>query len=109
MLDVSGQVASSSTRINWRGWDYIERLEKTLCEASETRVLVFGAAGMTLGRGAPCALDVNFVDIDPAQHGIAAAARPGNRIFRCRKGPFDSDRAIYSDAVPRADLDRSLR
>ena len=218
MLDVSGQAASRHDAAG-RGWDYAERLEKTLCEAGETRVLVLGAAGMTLGRGALCELDVTFVDIDPAQHGIAALfleedpeasgrfvaadaraflrgdggawpaivvdtysnsrtlpqhlltaefyrlarsrladggglyvnhlawpddglfrtraertlrsvfadcsgwpvgierggswiaglATAGNRLFRCRKGPFDSDRAIYSDAVPRADLDRSLR
>ena len=45
---------------------------RTLCEAGETRALVLGAAGMTLGKGAPCALDVTFVDIDPAQERIAA-------------------------------------
>lgn len=35
-------------------------------------MLVLGAAGMTLGRGAPCELDVAFVDIDPAQRRIAS-------------------------------------
>lgn len=218
MLEVSGQAASRHDAAG-RGWDYAERLEKTLCEAFEREVLVLGAAGMTLGRGAPCELDVTFVDIDPAQREIAglflgegpeasgefvaadaraflrqdpggwpaivvdtysnwrslpqhlltaefyrlarsrladggslyvnqltwpgdglfrtraartlrsvfadcsewpagmdagrgwheALAAPGNLLLRCRKGPFDADRAIYSDAVPRADLDRSLR
>ena len=70
MLDVSGQAASRHDAAG-RGWAYAERVEKTLCEAGETRVLVLGAAGMTLGRGAPCALDVAFVDIDPAQARIA--------------------------------------
>ena len=218
MLDVSGQAASRHDA-GGKGWAYAERVEQTLCEAGETRVLVLGAAGMTLGRGAPCALDVAFVDIDPAQERIAGiflqaapstpgtfsaadaraflrsdpggwpaivvdtysnprtlpqhlltvefyrlararlaaggslyvnhlawpddelfrtraertlrsvfadcstwpvgieegrgwhAAReePGNVLFRCRKSEHDGDRAIYSDAVPRADLDRSLR
>ena len=70
MLDVSGQAASRHDA-GGKGWAYAERVEKTLCEAGETRVLVLGAAGMTLGRGAPCALDVAFVDIDPAQARIA--------------------------------------
>ena len=218
MLDVSGQAASRHDA-GGQGWAYSERVEKTLCEAGETRVLVLGAAGMTLGRGAPCALDVAFVDIDPAQERIAgifleaapstsgtfsaadaraflrsdpggwpaivvdtysnprtlpqhlltvefyrlararlatggslyvnqltwpddelfrtraertlrsvfadcstwfvgieegrgwhaAGEEPGNVLFRCRKSEYDGDRAIYSDAVPRADLDRSLR
>ena len=171
MLDVSGQAASRHDA-GGRGWAYAERVEKTLCEAGETRVLVLGAAGMTLGRAAPCALDVAFVDIDPAQERIAgiflqaspstsgtfsaggslyvnhlawpedelfrtraertlrsvfadcstwpvgieegrgwhaAGEEPGNVLFRCRKSTHDGDRAIYSDAVPRADLDRSLR
>ena len=218
LLDVSGQAASRHDA-DGRGWDYAERIEKTLCEAGETRALVLGAAGMTLGRGAPCALDVTFVDIDPAQRRIAArflglpvgeAGRfraadarawlrgdagswpaivvdtysnrrtlpqhlltaefyrlarsrladggslyvnhlawpndllfrtraertlrsifadcsswpvaieqgrgwhealsgPGNLLFRCRKSAFDGDNAIYSDAIPRSDLDRSLR
>ena len=51
--------------------EYVERIEQTLCEAGETRVLVLGAAGMTLGRGAPCDLEVAFVDIDSAQRRIA--------------------------------------
>ena len=70
MLDVSGQGASRHDA-EARGWDYAERVERTLCEAGERRVLVLGAAGMTLGRGAPCALDTTFVDIDPAQKRIA--------------------------------------
>ena len=216
MLNVSGQAASRHDAGD-RGWAYAERVEQTLCESGETRVL--GAAGMTLGRGAPCALDVVFVDIDPAQERIAGiflqaapstsgtfhaadaraflrsdsggwpaivvdtysnprtlpqhlltvefyrlararlaaggslyvnhlawpddelfrtraertprsvfancstwhvgieegrgwhAAREesGNVLFRCRKSAHDGDRAIYSDAVPRADLDRSMR
>ena len=118
---------------------YAERVEKTLCEVGETRVLVLGAAGMTLGRGAPCALDVAFVDIDPAQERIAEiflqtapstfgtfyatdaraflrSGRSGPFSPTARRGPsesrrgtHDGDRAIYSDAVLRADLDRSLR
>ena len=218
MLDVSGQAASRHDA-EGRGWDYAERLERTLCEAGETRALVLGAAGMTLGLGAPCALDVTFVDIDPAQERIAALfldappetagtfeaadaraylrgnpgdwpaivvdtysnrrtlpqhlltvefyrlarsklldggslyvnflawpedvlfrtraertlrsvfagcsawsvaieqgrawhealSGPGNLLLRCQKSDLDGDRAIYSDAVPRADLDRSLR
>ena len=218
MLDVSGQAASRHDA-EGKGWDYAERIERTLCEAGETRVLVLGAAGMTLGRGAPCGLDAAFVDIDPAQKRIAAlflegpaaasgafaagdaraflrndpggwpaivvdtysnprtlpqhlltvefyrlarsklrhggslylnhiagpddalfrtraertlrsvfadcsswpvaadqglgwhaaVTEPGNLLFRCRKGELDSDTAVYSDAVPRADLDRSLR
>ena len=218
MLEVSGQAASRHDA-QGLGWDYVERIERTLCEAGETRVLVLGAAGMTLGKGARCALDVTFVDIDPAQERIAArflgcpaarradsrrptrahscAATPGdweaifvdtysnsrtlpqhlltaefyrlarsrladggslyvnhltwphdalfrtraertlrsvfadcsawpvgieqgrgwhealsgagNLLFRCRKSGLDGDRAIYSDALPRSDLDRSLR
>ena len=34
-------------------------------------MLVLGAAGMTLGKGGRCALDVTFVDVDPAQDLIA--------------------------------------
>ena len=218
MLEVSGQGASRHDA-EARGWDYAERIERTLCEAGESRVLVLGAAGMTLGKGAACALDVTFVDIDPAQQRIAghflempaheagrfaagdarawlrgdaggweaivvdtysnsrtipqhlltaefyrlararlvdggslyvnqltwpqdvlfrtraertlrsvfadcsawpvgiergrgwheAVSEPGNLLFRCRRSDFDGDSAIYSDAVPRADLDRSLR
>ena len=217
-LEVSGQAASRHDAAGL-GWEYAERVEKALCEAGETRVLVLGAAGMTLGRGAPCELDVAFVDIDPAQRRIAglflqgaietsgtfasadarsflrddpggwpaivvdtysnprilpqhlvtvefyrlarsrlaeggalyvnhlvwpddtlfrtraertlravfadcsswpvgpeqgrgwvaASSESGNVLYRCRKGEHDGDQAIYSDAVPRADLDRSLR
>ena len=201
------------------GWGYVELLEETLCEAGETRVLVLGAAGMTIGQGAPCPLRPVFVDVDPAQERIAsaflgvpggaagafhasdaraflrndpggwdaivadafsnwrsvprhlvtvefyrlarsrlapggslyvnhvaypgetlfltraertlrsvfadcavretdaaagpgwhaAAAAPRNLLFRCRRSDLDGDRAIYSDALPRADLDRALR
>ena len=202
-----------------RGWDYAELLERTLCGAGERRVLVLGAAGMTIGQGAPCELELTFVDIDPEQEKIAArflgvpegeagefagidaraylrndpggwpaivvdaftnprslprhlltaefyrlarskladggslyvnhTAYPGeelfitraertlrsvfstctfravqldqgvewheeasfdrNLLFRCTKSPLDGDRAVYSDSVSRADLDRSLR
>ena len=202
-----------------RGWEYAELLERTLCGAGETRALVLGAAGMTIGRGAPCKLDLTFVDVDPAQQSISAeflgvpqgtagkfagrdaraflrgdpggwqaivvdvftnprstprhlltaefyrlarsklaeegtlyvnhtaypgeelfltrvertlrsvfadcSARPANLdpgtgwhaeasssrnlLFRCRKSELDNDRAVYTDAVPRAGLDRSLR
>ena len=218
VLDVSGQAASRHDAAGL-GWEYAERIEQTLCEAGETRVLVLGAAGMTLGRGAPCELEVAFVDIDPAQRRIASlflraatatsgtfhaadaraflrddpggwpaiivdtysnprtlpqhlltvefyrlarsrlteggalyvnhlvwpddtlfrtraertlravfadcaswpvglerglgwhavSSESGNRLYRCRKSTHDSDTAIYSDAVSRADLDRSLR
>ena len=201
-----------------QGWDYAELLERTLCGAGEHRVLVLGAAGMTIGQGSPCELELTFVDIDPAQERIASeflgvpegtagtfagkdaraflrddrggwtaivvdaftnprslprhlltaefyrlartrladggslyvnhTTYPGeelfltraertlrsvfsactvraaqldpsvawheeasfdrNLLFRCRKNPLDGDRAIYSDSVPRADLDRSL-
>ena len=32
-----------------------------------------------------------------------------NLVFQCGKSEFDGDRAIYSDALPWVDLDRSLR
>ncbi|MCY4584455.1 MAG: fused MFS/spermidine synthase [Bryobacterales bacterium] len=54
------------------GWRYVELLEDTLCEANERRVLILGAAGMSLGQSAPCWLELTFVDIDPAQKKIAA-------------------------------------
>ena len=218
VLEVNSQPASRHDAAGV-GWGYAELLEATLCEAGETRVLVLGAAGMTIGRGAPCRLDVTFVDIDPAQERIAAeflgvapgtagqfrardaraflrddpggwdaiaidafsnprsrprhlltvefyrlararlaaggslyvnhVAYPGealwrtrvertlrsvfadcarrapglpegtgwhaastiprNLLFRCRRSELDGDRAVYSDALPRADLDRSLR
>ena len=219
VLIVNNQMASRHDP-QGRGWDYAELLERTLCGAGETRTLVLGAAGMTIGRGAPCALDLTFVDVDPAQQSISAeflgvpqgsagkfagrdaraflrgdpggwsaivvdvfsnprstpqhlltvefyrlvraklsdggslyvnhTASPGeelfltrvertlrsvfadcssrttmdfaaetgwhaeasslrNLLFRCRKSALDADRAVYSDAVPRAELDRSLR
>ncbi len=217
VLEVSGQPASRHDA-EGRGWAYAELLEATLCDAGETRVLVLGAAGMTIGQGAPCALDPTFVDVDPAQAQIAAdflglptsaappfhprdaraflrddpggwdaivadafsnwrsiprhlltvefyrrarehlapggslyvnhvaypgeqlfltraertlrsvfadctmraaglppgtgwhatASTPRNLLFRCRSSDLDGDRAVYSDAVPRADLDRGL-
>lgn len=216
-LVINNQLASRHDA-EGRGWEYAELLERTLCGAEETRVLVLGAAGMTVGRGAPCELDLTFVDIDPAQESISAeflgiregsagefagrdaraflrsdpggwdaivadafsnprslprhlvtsefyrlarsklagggslyvnhVAYPGeerfltraertlrsvfadcsmrttdlvpgtgwhgeaavgrNLLFRCRKSDLDGDNAVYSDAVPRADLDRSL-
>ena len=219
VLIVNNQMASRHDP-QGRGWDYAELFERTLCEAGETRTLVLGAAGMTIGRGAPCELDLTFVDVDPAQQSISAeflglpqgtagkfagrdaraflredpggwqaivvdvfsnplstpqhlltaefyrlvrsklddggslyvnhtaypgeelfltrvertlrsvfancssrttmdfatetgwhaeASMPRNLLFRCRKSELDADRAVYSDAVPRAELDRSLR
>ena len=218
VLEVSGQAASRHDA-EGVGWEYAELLEATLCEAGETRVLVLGAAGMTIGRGAPCALEPVFVDIDPAQQRIAsrflgveegsagtfrardaraflrddpggwdaivadafsnwrsvprhlltvefyrlarsrlapggslyvnhvaypgealfltraertlrsvfadcgtraaglpagtgwhaASSTPRNLLFRCRPSALDGDRAVYSDALPRSDLDRGLR
>ena len=217
VLLVAGQPASRHDA-DARGWEYAEVIETTLCEAGETRVLVLGAAGMTLGKGAPCDLSLTYVDIDPAQERIAAeflqTERPGaliaadaraflrtdasepwpaivvdtfsnakivpdhlltvefyrllrsrlapggslyvnhvaypdellflgradrtlravfascatravvdgpprswnalvtaphNRLYRCLKNDHDGDTAIYSDAAPRADLDRGLR
>lgn len=70
MLDLSGQGASRNGA-EARGWDYAERIERTLCEDGETQVLVLGAAGKTLGKGAPRVLEITFVDIDPAQERIA--------------------------------------
>ncbi|MDE0432759.1 MAG: fused MFS/spermidine synthase [Bryobacterales bacterium] len=55
-----------------RGWEYAELLESTLCGAGEHRVLVLGAAGMTIGQNAPCELDLTFVDIDPEQEEISS-------------------------------------
>ncbi len=216
-LVINNQLASRHDAAG-RGFEYAELLERTLCGAGETRVLVLGAAGMTIGRGAPCELDLTFVDIDPAQESIAAeflgvpegtaatfeaqdaraflrgerggwdaivvdafsnprslprhlltgefyrlarsklagggslyvnhVAYPGeerfltraertlrsvfagcsmrttdlgqttgwhdeatvgrNLLFRCPKSGLDGDRAVYTDAVPRAELDRSL-
>ena len=216
-LVINNQLASRHDT-NGRGWEYAELLERTLCGAQESRVLVLGAAGMTVGRAAPCELDLTFVDIDPAQESISAeflgvaegaagtfagrdaraflrddlggwdaivvdafsnprslprhlvtgefyrlarsklagagslyvnhVAYPGeerfltraertlrsvfadcsmrttdlrrqggwhdeaassrNLLFRCRLSELDGDRAVYSDAVPRAELDRSL-
>ena len=38
-----------------------------------------------------------------------ALSGAGNLLLRRRKSGLDGDRATYSDALPRADLDRSLR
>ena len=217
LLLVNNQLASRHDA-EGRGWEYVELLERTLCGAGEARTLVLGAAGMTIGRGAPCDLALTFVDVDPAQESISAeflevpegragkfsghdarafliddpggwqaivvdtfsnirsvpqhlltsefyrlvrskladggslyvnhvaypgeerfltraertlrsvfagcsvrttdfhqetewheeASRPRNLLFRCRKTGLDGDNAIYSDAVPQAELDRSL-
>ena len=83
VLLVAGQPASRHDA-DARGWEYAEVIETILCEAGETRVLVLGAAGMTLGKGAPCDLSLTYVDIDPAQERIAAeflqTERPGALI-----------------------------
>ena len=50
-----------------------------------------------------------LVGIEEGRGWHAAREEPGSVLFRCRKSTHDGDRAIYSDAVPRADLDRSLR
>ncbi len=71
LLVINNQLASRHDP-QGQGWDYAELLERTLCGAGEHRVLVLGAAGMTLGQGAPCELDLTFVDIDPEQEKIAA-------------------------------------
>ena len=71
VLIVNNQLASRHNS-EGQGWDYAELFERTLCEAGETRTLVLGAAGMTIGRGAPCELDLTFVDVDPAQQSISA-------------------------------------
>ena len=39
----------------------------------------------------------------------AESSSPRNLLLRCSKSELDSDRAVYSDALPRAELDRSLR
>ena len=49
------------------------------------------------------------VGIEQGRGWHEALAGSGNLLFRCRKSGLDGDRTIYSDAVPRADLDRSLR
>ena len=71
ILAVNNQSASRHDP-QGQGWDYAELLERTLCGAGEHRVLVLGSAGMSIGQGAPCELDLTFVDIDPAQEQIAA-------------------------------------
>ena len=71
ILAVNNQSASRHDP-QGQGWDYAELLERTLCGAGEQRVLVLGSAGMSIGQGAPCELDLTFVDIDPAQEQIAA-------------------------------------
>ena len=65
-------------------------------------MLVLGAAGMSLGKGARCSLAVTFVDIDPAQERIAerflempaheaAGSRPGRpRLAAGRRGGWEA-------------------
>ncbi len=221
VLELNQQWASRHDAAG-KGWPYVELLEATLCEAGETRVLVLGAGGMTIGQGAPCALEPVFLDLDPdleriasdfldvpegaagtfhardaraflrddpggwdaivadaftnwrsvprhlltvefyglarsrlrpggslyvnhVAHGDpagerlfltrvertlrsvfagcamretglppgtgwhAAATIPRGLLFRCLRSDLDGDRAVYSDALPRADLDRGLR
>ena len=71
ILSVNNQAASRHDS-QGKGWEYAELLEHTLCDAKEHRVLVLGAAGMTIGQNAPCQLQITFVDIDPEQASIAA-------------------------------------
>ena len=49
------------------------------------------------------------VAIEQGRGWYEALSKPGNLLLRCQESDLDGDRAIYSDAVPRADLDRSLR
>ena len=49
------------------------------------------------------------IDYDPGTGWQDEAAVSRNLLFRCGKSDLDGDRAVYSDAVPRAELDRSLR
>ena len=71
ILSVNNQSASRHDS-EGQGWEYVELLEQSLCGAGEHRVLVLGAAGMTIGENAPCELQITFVDIDPEQPAIAA-------------------------------------
>ena len=48
-------------------------------------------------------------DYDSGTGWHAESSQERNLLFHCPKSELDSDRAVYSDAVPRADLDRSLR
>ena len=49
------------------------------------------------------------VGIEQGRGWHEALSAAGNLLFRCRKSGLDGDQAIYSDALPRSDLDRSLR
>ncbi len=40
---------------------------------------------------------------------VRAVGRPDNLVYRCLRSPHDGDAAVYSDALPRIDLDRGLR
>ena len=113
VLIVNNQMASRHDP-QGRGWDYAELLERTLCGAGETRTLVLGAAGMTIGRGAPCELDLTFVDVDPAQQSISAeflglpqgtagkfAGRDARAFLRGDPGGWERDRCrrIFQPAL----------
>ena len=112
ILEVNQQPASRHDVLG-NGLAYAELLEATLCGAGERRVLVLGAAGMTIGQGAPCPLQPVFVDIDPDQERIAAeflAVPPGAAgTFRARDAraflrddPGDWDAIVvdaYSDRL----------
>lgn len=93
MLDASGKAASRHDA-KGRGWDYVERIVRTPREAGETRTLVFGAAGMTLGKKAPCALDGAFVDVDPAQR--RTPSRPETLGFHSEVGYSGADHSPAS-------------
>ena len=55
------------------------------------------------------ACTVRAAQLPPSTDWHEEASFDRNLLFRCTKNPLDGDRAIYSDSVSRADLDRSLR
>ena len=85
MLDVSGQAVSHYDAHD-QVWYYAERIEQTLCDADESRLLLLVRAGMIAGKRAPCAPDVTFVAIDPTRQRIAAhfLATPAGRVGKFR-------------------------
>ena len=103
-LVINNQLASRHDAAG-RGFEYAELVERTLCGAGETRVLVLGAAGMTIGRRASCELDITFVDIDPAQESIAAEflgvpqGAAGNLIGRDARAFLRGDRGGWQAIV----------
>ena len=52
MLDVSGQAVSQHDAHD-QVWYYAERIEQTLCDADESRLLLLVRAGMIAGKRAP--------------------------------------------------------